>query len=596
MTLTKRILSLLLAVLIVMTLAAGCTESTKENQPPPFTSAPEEEETEPTESTTAATEPATEATEPATEAATEPATEATEPTTEATTTEVTTTESTTEATTAATEAVTTSAAPEIVVTPMDAVMYAIADVSVRTGPATTYERVGHVSEGNSVIVTGQADTGWYRIKFKDGEYFVSNSYLSTEKVTVATTATTVTEAAPVTEATTAAAPEPENKQQNDIWIATWSTAVMPPDGPDKIPSNPKLDNNTVRQQIRVSAGGNKLRLVLSNEHGESELKIEDLRLAKLKSPSSYYTVDNTEIQLTYNGATSFSIPAGQRITTDVMDYEFEALDDLAISMKLGAVPKTLTCHTASRCTTWVVKGNHVADNGYAKDRQNMSSWYFIAELDTMAAKNKGTIVCFGDSLTDGASIRENSFSRYSDQLAKRLSENNDLNGYGVAAMGIGATALYSYGGQIAGTNRANRDILKVPNVKYVILMMGINDIGGAQNDISQNIIKEYKSIIERCHKKDIKVIGMTLTPNKGSGYYSELREKIRLSVNKFIMSDDSGFDGFIDASSVVASKNDPAKMDQKYLSGWGDWLHFNETGYKAIGDAVYEYLEDFIND
>lgn len=589
----NKLISLLLALAMLLSMLSmfGCgAEENDTPTPPPETTpvADSAESTEPTESTEPdepidSSEPVTtsdtseassseESSAPVTEDS--PQTEQTEPPAATVTT----------AATPDTE----EAKPVGVITPMNAVMYAISDVNVRSGPSPDYERVGHLSGGDEVTVTGQAENGWYRIKFKDGEYFVSNSYLNTEKVTVATTATTP---APVTEP----APEPVNDQKNDIWIATWSTAIMPPDGPDKIPSKPKLDNNTVRQQIRVSAGGNKLRLVLSNEHGESELKVEDIRLAKLQSASSYYTEDGTEIQLTYNGKTSFGVPAGQRITLDVADYEFDPLELLAISMKLGAVPKTLSCHTASRCTTWVVKGNHVADNTYAKDRQDMTSWYFIAELDTMTAEDKGTIVCFGDSLTDGASIQNNSFGRYSDRLAKLLSEDEKLNGYGVAAMGIGATALYSYGGQLAGTNRANRDILKVPNVKYVILMMGINDIGGVQSDISQNIIREYESIIERCHKQGIKVIGMTLTPNKGSGYYSDLHEKIRLSVNKYIMSADSKFDGYIDASSVVASKSDPAKLADNYVSDtWHDWLHFSKAGYHAVGDAVYEYLSDII--
>lgn len=589
----KKLLSLLLALAMLLSMLSMFACGAKENDtptPPPETT-PATDSTVPPEQTDSTdtssvvtpevtsapeTEPAptsSEETEPVTEAPPQtepPVTTATPPATEAT-----------DSTTAATE-------PEIKVTPMNAVMYAVSDVNVRSGPSPDYERMGHLSVGDEVTVIGQAENGWYQIKFKDGEYFVSNSYLNTEKITVATTATTP---APAPEPT----PEPVSNQKNDIWIATWSTAVMEPDGPDKIPSNPKLDNNTVRQQIRVSAGGNKLRLVLSNEYGESELKVEDIRLAKLQSASSYYTEDGTEIQLTYNGKTSFGVPAGQRITLDVVDYEFDALELIAISMKLGAVPKKLTCHTASRCTTWVVKGNHVADNTYAKDRQDMTSWYFIAELDTMAAEDKGTIVCFGDSLTDGASIQNNSFGRYSDRLAKLLSDDEQLNGYGVAAMGIGATALYSYGGQMAGTNRANRDILKVPNVKYVILMMGINDIGGVQSDISQNIIKEYESIIERCHKQGIKVIGMTLTPNKGSGYYNDLHEKIRLNVNKYIMSKDSKFDGYIDASSVVASKSDPAKLADNYVSDtWHDWLHFSKAGYHAVGDAVYKYLRDFI--
>ena len=212
----------------------------------------------------------------------------------------------------------------------------------------------------------------------------------------------------------------------------------------------------------------------------------------------------------------------------------------------------------------------------------------------MASKDSGAIVCLGDSLTDGASVTTNAFARYTDELARLLHKDEKLSNLSVVNMGIGATALYIYGGDIAGTNRANRDVLKIPGVKYCVLFMGVNDIGCANSDISDNIIKEYKSITERCHKQGIKVIGVTITPFKGNGYYSELHEKIRKKVNEFVLSDDSGFDACIDMCKVVASGNDPDKMSISYVSPWNDYLHFNHQGYKLIGKTVYEHLKEFI--
>ena len=382
-------------------------------------------------------------------------------------------------------------------------------------------------------------------------------------------------------------------EPKDIWITTWGTAVMPPDGDDKIPSKPKLENNTVRQQIRVSAGGNKIKLILSNEHGASELEIEKLTLAFLNDPSKPDVDLDSLTAVTYGGETSFSIPAGERITTDEIDFEFPALADIAITMKLGAVPATLTCHTASRCYAWTVEGDHTSDNDYTSfDRK--TSWYFIAGLETLAPEDRATIVTLGDSLTDGASIADNSFARYSDELARLLAGDADLSGYGVAAMGIGGTSLYTFGSQIDGNKRVERDVLNVAGAKYLVLMMGTNDIGYSWNDVSDGLIREYKAIIEKCHDKGIKVIGMTIPPNKGSGHYSVDKEKMRKKANDFILSEDSGFDHVIDISSVMASEDDPEKMDKKYLSGWNDWLHFNETGYKTIGQTVYNELKDFI--
>lgn len=383
----------------------------------------------------------------------------------------------------------------------------------------------------------------------------------------------------------------ENTRQ---WITTWSTAVMPPDSADKIPSNPKLENNTVRQQIRVSAGGEKLRLVISNELGESDLEIQKITVAKLDDPSSPNVDTDTLAALTCGGEESFSVPAGETVTTDELDYEFASLCDLAITMKLGSVPQTLTCHTASRCYAWVTKDDHASDNDFAVN-QRMVSWYFIQRLETEADGDKFTIVTLGDSLTDGASIPDNSFARYSDELARLIDKDENLAGCGVAAMGIGGTAFCTFNSPIDGSKRLERDVLNVPGAKYLILMMGTNDIGYSGNDVSGKIIDEYKKLIEKCHANGIEVIGMTITPNKGSGHYSPEKEKMRQAVNEFILSEDSGFDGRIDTSSVMASENDPEKMADSYVSdSWHDWLHFNPTGYCKIGSTVYEYLKEYI--
>ena len=277
------------------------------------------------------------------------------------------------------------------------------------------------------------------------------------------------------------------------WIATWGTAMLTA-GMEQTPMNPGLKDSTVRQQIRVSVGGDRIRLVLSNEYGERDLEINKITVAKLSDPSSSAIDVSTIAGLTLNGEGSFVVPAGQRITTDELDFPFDPLDDIAVTMELGSIPSTLTSHTASRCSTWIVSGERACDESF-ESYEEMTAWYFITELDVMASGDSGVIVCFGDSLTDGASVTTNGFARYTDQLARRLREDDKLNNLAVVNMGIGATALYRYGGDIAGTVRADRDILGVPGVKYVVLFMGVNDIGGAESDISEELISHYLSLI-----------------------------------------------------------------------------------------------------
>ncbi len=379
--------------------------------------------------------------------------------------------------------------------------------------------------------------------------------------------------------------------ENTDWIAAWGCAMLTA-GPDQTPTKPALSDNTVRQQIRTSFGGEKLRLIISNEFGKTDLIIESVRIAKITDPKKPAVELDTEAALSYEGETGFTVPAGERITTDELDYEFNALEDLAITMKLGSVPQVLTCHTASRCLTWVISGDHVSDNDYS-DFQEMTAWYFIAGLETAAPDGCGVVVCLGDSLTDGASVTTNGFSTYPQELARQLQADGELNNLSVINMGIGATALYAYGND-SGKSRLQRDVLSLAGAKYCVLLYGINDIGGAQTDISSNIINEYKNIIEKCHGRGIKVFGCTITPMKGNAYYTDLHESIRLAVNEFVASPDSGFDGYIDLSSAVASADDPAKMDRQYVSVWNDYLHFNDNGYKFVGKTVYEHIKEFI--
>ena len=383
-----------------------------------------------------------------------------------------------------------------------------------------------------------------------------------------------------------------------FWVATWGTAILTPTNEEEqIPVSPRLQGSTLRQQIRTSLGGKTLRLVISNEYGDRGLEIEKITVAKLLDPHSHEIDAATVSVLKLGGKGAFTVSAGERITTDPLDFEFSPLCDLAVTMELKNAPdsmQTLSCHTASRCHAWVTEGRHASDNDFEKT-QVMTSWYYICGLHTLAEKDCGAIVCLGDSLTDGASVTTNGFSRYTDELARLLQNDPSLSRLGVVNMGIGATALYYYGGEIAGTVRANRDVFPIPGVKYCVLFMGVNDIGASHEDISQNIINEYKSVIERCRKNGIKIFGCTITPFKGNAYYSELHEKIRLEVNRFVLSDDSGFDGVIDLAATVASKDDSAQLERKYVSVWNDFLHFNDDGYKLIGQTVFNHIKDFID-
>lgn len=381
----------------------------------------------------------------------------------------------------------------------------------------------------------------------------------------------------------------------EAWLAAWGTSMQTVWSSDTIPSEATSGETvTIRQQIRPSVSGEELRFTLSNQYGSSDLVIDSMEIAMLLDPSSYEIDTDTSVTITYEGSTTITIPAGETIVTDSVEFSYSALDDIAVSMEISQMPSTITLHRASRCTNWIITGSHVSDNDWS-EASTYAMWYFLAVMDVMADPDCSAIVCLGDSLTDGASITENSFTRYTDTLMELMQADDDLSSYSIINMGVGGTPFLGTYDNSTGLGRVTRDIVNISGVKYCIVLMGVNDIGGATTDISADIITGYESLVEQCHEAGIQVIGCTITPFNGNSYYSDLHEEIRLAVNEYIMSDDSAFDGYVDLASAVASEDDSSKMDSQYVSTWNDYLHFNATGYGLLGSTIYDYLKDFLS-
>ncbi|MCD7823182.1 MAG: GDSL-type esterase/lipase family protein [Oscillospiraceae bacterium] len=384
----------------------------------------------------------------------------------------------------------------------------------------------------------------------------------------------------------------EETTDTSSWLAAWGTSMQTVWSSDSVPAEATSGEAiTIRQQIRPSVSGSELRFTLSNQYGSTDLVIDSMEIAMLNSPSSYEIDTDSIVAVTYEGSTTITVPAGETITTDTVSFSYSALDDIAVSMEISSMPSTITLHRASRCTNWIITGSHVSDNDWS-EASTYSMWYFLSVMDVVADSESAAIVCLGDSLTDGASITENSFTRYTDTLMELLQADDELSSYSVINMGVGGTPFLGTYDNSTGLGRVDRDIINISGVKYCVVLMGVNDIGGATTDISEEIISGYETLVEKCHEAGITVIGCTITPFNGNSYYSELHEQIRLTVNDYIMSDDSAFDGYVDLASAVASESDSSKMDSTYVSTWNDYLHFNATGYGLLGTTIYNYLKE----
>lgn len=374
------------------------------------------------------------------------------------------------------------------------------------------------------------------------------------------------------------------------WFTTWAAATHSIGaGDDAVPTNPKLKENTLRQQIKVSIGGEKIKLTFSNEYGSLPVMIDSVHIAKLLNEGNPTIDTATDTVITFNGGeTSAKIEPGTTLTTDEINFSFEALELLAVTIKFGKyVPSDLTVHREALCTSWITEGDQVASETFTT-MSFKNCWYFLSRVETYAEAGTRTIVCFGDSITDGVGATYNGFDTWPEVLAEKLQENPGTRNISIANTAISGNAVFGGVGQ-AAKDRFERDVLNVAGVRYVVIMIGINDIGYAQADISQDIINEYKVMIEKCREKGIKIYACTLAPTKGHpGYYSELHELIRDKVNEYILSEESGFDGVIDMSMALASETDLDQMQSIYATG--DWLHPNAKGYERMGDEAYRTL------
>lgn len=362
--------------------------------------------------------------------------------------------------------------------------------------------------------------------------------------------------------------------------AVWSTAFSS--------AKASLKGDVIRQQMRLSSSGDSISLVISNQYGESDLVIEGVSVAKLNEWGNYEIDSDTAVSVTYQGEEKITVPAGARISTDPIDFEFESLDCIGITISLSQIPDTVTYHEAARCSTWFKDGGSLIDNSFTSGNIS-TSWYFVEEIDVIS-NDVTSIVCIGDSITDGYGIDINALNRYSDFLAELIADDPDFDNIAVAAKGIGGDWM----GAI--DSRFNRDVLSVNGAGYCVLLAGINTIGYMSSDDAASVINQYKTWIDKCHANDIKVIGVTVLPFKNSQYddtasggsnYSEYREPARLEINDFILN--SGyFDAAVDLASMVADQNDFQIIDERYTN---DYLHLNSVGYELMGKAVYDCLK-----
>lgn len=385
---------------------------------------------------------------------------------------------------------------------------------------------------------------------------------------------------------------PANASQTH-WVGTWAASQQIPE-PANTLAPEDLTDATLRQIVRLSIGGATLRVHLSNAFGTQPLLITAAHIARPLSAATSQIDLATDRALTFSGSASVIIPAGAEYISDPIAFPVTPLSSLAITIHYDEPPARETGHPGSRATSYLVHGDEVSAAEFS-DAKKIDHWYQIAEVDIDAALNAASIVTLGDSITDGHAATTNGNDRWPDVLAERLQASPTTSNLGVLNQGIGGNHLLTDGLGPNALARFDRDVLAQPGAKYLIVLEGINDLGGLTrlNEVStpehlafvHRIIAAYQQIILRAHARDIKVIGATILPYTGSDYYhpAPSSEADRQTINQWIR-DPGHFDAVIDFDKASRDPLHPDRLLPAYDSG--DHLHPSPAGYRAMGESI----------
>jgi lysophospholipase L1-like esterase len=338
--------------------------------------------------------------------------------------------------------------------------------------------------------------------------------------------------------------------------------------------------------VHTSIGGSRLRLELTNPFGATAVTVGAAHIALRDKDSAI--VPASDRALTVDGSKSFKMIPGQTIYTDPVDLNFAPLSDLAVSLFFPEATGPLASHSLGLHTTYISgPGDFTAQASIAEPVATSAAYYWISSVDVLAPADSATIVTLGDSITDGAKSTPDADRMWPARLAARLQANKATANIAVDNQGISGNRLLQDGAGVAALARLDHDVLLQSGAKWVMILEGINDIGN-QTRIntglkSEDLIGALRQIVDRAHTRGIKVIGCTLTPYKGAGYYSEDGEVMREAENDFIRH--SGiFDGVVDFDAAVRDPNDPKSFRQDMQSG--DQLHPSDAGYQVMADAI----------
>ena len=373
------------------------------------------------------------------------------------------------------------------------------------------------------------------------------------------------------------------------WAGGWAASAQPPTaGFAPNWSQEGFSDQSVRQVVRVTAGGPLVRIRLSTVHS-GPVALTGATIARTSEGAAVRP--GSVRRLTFGHRAGVEIPAGREITSDAAALPVGPLDEVTVTLHFARPTGPTTFHEGATATSFRATGDHLSDTSAAAFTETTRSWYFLTGVDVLdTSPRRDTVVAFGDSITDGVGSTVDADNRYPDEVAERLRGR-----FGVLNEGIGGNRVLSDSpcfGE-AATKRFARDVLSRPDVRSVIVLEGINDIIASEIEFecfvpnpevtAADLIAGHRSLIRQAHARGVRVVGGTVTPVKGFAAYNERVEAVRTELNTWIRTSGE-YDAVVDFDRAMADPADADAINPAYDSG--DKLHPNATGYRAMAAAI----------